>query len=384
MKTGKITYLDYNATTPVDPEVLEAMIPYFTSNFANASSQTHFPGRFAAAAVENARSQVAEFLEADPSEIVFTSGSTEAINLAIRGVARTYHSKGNHIITWQTEHKAVLDTCDYLEKKGFNITKLPVNREGLPDLELYEKSLSSETILTVVMLANNETGVVMPVDSISAIARANGGFVFCDATQAAGKMHFNISETGADLLCISAHKIYGPKGTGVLYVSRKNPRVKLSPLLYGGGHENGMRAGTLNVTGIAGLGKACELAKKRIWEDTAQMSKSRTLIEQILTTNGPGYVNGNIKNRLPNTSNICFSSIRASSLIAALPHLAMATGSACTSALASPSHVLKAMGLSEEEAYSSVRISVGRQTTIQEVLEAGNAILHAIDKLKGI
>lgn len=384
MKSPYHIYLDFNATTPVDPQVLEFMMPFFSEHFANASSKTHFEGRQAGETVEIARNQVASFLGAEPSEIIFTSGATESINLAIRGVAEAYKSKGRHIITWETEHKAVLDTCNFLEQSGYIITKLPVDREGLPDLELFKQALTEKTILVAVMLANNETGVIMPVNEISRISHAHGSLVFCDATQAAGKLRIDVNETCADLLSISAHKMYGPKGTGALFVRRKNPRVVIQPLIFGGGHENGMRAGTYNVPGIAGMGKACEVTAAGLWEDASRTSKLRTLLEQVITDNGLGYVNGSIRNRIPNTTNVCFPGIKASSLISSLPQIALATGSACTSALPSPSHVLRAMGLTESEAHASVRLSVGRITTLEEVNIAAEMIRNSVKKLKGI
>jgi cysteine desulfurase len=374
MDALKNIYLDYNATTPVDEFVLQDMLPFFSIQFANASSKTHFAGRMVSEAVERARNQTAHFLGAENGEIVFTSGSTESINLAIRGAAENYKSKGNHIITWQTEHKAVIDTCHYLENNGFQITRLSVDREGLPDLQDLEKAITTETILIAVMLANNETGVIMPVEQISKIAHDHNCIVFCDATQAAGKIRIDVNELHVDLLCISAHKMHGPKGTGVLFVRRKNPRVSIKPILFGGGHENGLRAGTLNVPGIVGLGKACEVANETMWEDSSRISKLRTSFEQIIITNVTGYVNGSIKHRLPNTTNICFPGIKSSSFITALPHLALATGSACTSALTSPSHVLIAMGLNETDALSSIRFSFGKFNTEEEIKIACDSI----------
>lgn len=380
-KTSAI-YLDYNATTPVDPAVVEAMLPYFTTHFANAASNSHFPGKIIRDIVADARNEMAENLACEPGELIFTSGATESINLAIKGVAETYASRGNHIITWATEHKAVLDSCKTLAKKGLEITVLPVNREGKPDLEELQKTIRPTTILICMMLANNETGVIMPVAEVSEIAHQAGVLFFCDATQAPGKMRLQIHETGADLLCISAHKFYGPKGIGALYVKRKQPRVHLSPLFDGGGHENGLRSGTLNVPGIIGMSKALTIANDRYWDDTTNYSRLRTLLEQMVTYNELGFVNGSLKDRLPNTSNICFQGIKASSLLSALPNLALATGSACSSALPEPSHVLTAMGLTENEAYASVRFSLGRYTTEAEIMEAGMALRENILRLK--
>lgn len=357
------------------------MTPYFMRKFANAASTTHVPGREAAVAVEEARIRVAEYLNCEPNEIIFTSGSTESINQAISGVAEIYKPKGKHIITWATEHKAVLESCLRLKEKGFEISVLPVNRDGLPDLEIFKKCLTKETILVCAMMANNETGTLMPVREIADIAHANDALVFCDATQAPGKMRVDVRDAGTDLMCISSHKMYGPKGCGALYLRRKSPRVKISSLIVGGGHENGLRSGTLNVPAIVGMGKAASLCAEKYWEDMTHLSEMRTLLEQMLTTNGRGYVNGSIKNRIPNTTNLCFPGIRASELISKIPQLAMATGSACSSALPEPSHVLKAMGLTDADCYSSVRLSVGRNTTREEIMTAANRLIIEMESL---
>lgn len=382
MISSERIYLDHNATTPVDREVLEAMLPWFSEKFGNAASRTHLSGRLAAEAVENSRSYIADFIGASSSEIVFTSGSTESVNLAIKGAASAYCKKGNHIITWQTEHKAVLDTCGRLELSGFDVTYLPVNREGLPDLTELENAITPKTILISMMMVNNETGVIMTVKEAAEIAHANGSLFFTDATQAAGKLRIDVNELGADLLCISAHKMYGPKGTGILYVRRKNPRVHLDPLIDGGGHENGIRSGTLNVPGIIGMQKAAEVCIRRYWDDSSMISKLRTLLEQILTDDGFGYINGSVRNRIYNTTNICFPGIRASELMTRLPEIEFSSGSACSSALPAPSHVLTAMGLTEEQAYSSVRFSLGRMNSMEAVLEAGSKIKTTIENLR--
>lgn len=360
-------YLDYNATTPVDREVLEAMMPWFSQHFANAASRSHLPGRKAGEAVEHARESLARFIGASAQEIVFTSGSTESINLALKGAAEIRKNIGNHIITWTTEHKAVLDTCKRLEQSGFSISILPVGRDGLPDLDLLQQTMTDQTILVVMMMVNNETGVIMPVSQAAAIAHSKNALFFSDATQATGKIPVNVNGSGIDMLCLSAHKMYGPKGTGLLYLRRKNPRVTLSPLFDGGGHENGLRPGTLNVPGIIGMQKAAELIEENHWEETAHISSLRTLLEQQLTEKGRAFVNGSIRHRVCNTTNLCFPGIKASELITRLPQLAFSTGSACSSALPSPSHVLLAMGLSESEAYASVRLSLGRMTTEEEI-----------------
>lgn len=379
MSANSLIYLDYNSTTPVDPEVLNYMLPYFTASFANPASATHAAGRQIAEVITSSRQTIAEFIGCEPGELIFTSGSTESINLAIKGVANRYREKGRHIITWQTEHRAVLDVCKNLEASGFLLSYLPVDREGMADAELYEKTIRPETILTIMMLANNETGVIQPVQQFADIAHKHNSLIFCDATQAAGKMRIDVNELHVDLLCISAHKMYGPKGTGALFIRRKNPRVALEPFIHGGGHESGLRSGTLNVPGITGMAKAAELATQKYWEETAKLSALRTVAEQLLTTNGIGYVNGSVKNRLPNTTNICFPGKKAESLLIKLPQLALATGSACSSALPEPSHVLKAMGLTDDEAYSSIRFSMGRFTTAEEIHETVNLILPLLN-----
>lgn len=375
-------YLDYNSTTPVDPQVLEAMLPYFTKKFGNAASKIHSFGWQAEEAVEHARGQIAAFINAGKEEIIFTSGATEAINLALKGVFENYSSKGNHIITVKTEHKAVLDTCNYLEHKGAGITYLNVDSEGIIDPADLEKSITDKTILAAVMLANNETGVIQPVNKIAEICRKNKIFFFCDATQAAGKIRINAEESNIDLLCLSAHKFYGPKGIGALFIRRKNPRVMPSPLIHGGGHERGFRSGTLNVPAIAGFGKACEIASLQLWEESARLSKLRTLLEQKLTDRGNAYINGSIRNRIPNTTNISFKGTSSNLLIKALADIAVAAGSACSSANAEPSHVLKAMGLSDDMANASIRFSLGRFTKEEEINFAIGKITTAIAEMK--
>jgi cysteine desulfurase len=375
-------YLDYNATTPVDKRVLEAMTPFFSEHFGNAASKTHRFGWIAADAVNAAREQVADLINCTEQEIIFTSGATEAINLAIKGVWELYKSKGNHIVTVQTEHKAVLDTCKALEKKGATVTYLPVGRDGLIDLEELEKAITKETILVAVMYANNETGVLQPVQEIANIVHRNGSIFMSDGTQAVGKINVNVQEDGIDLLCISAHKFYGPKGVGALYVRRKNPRVSLQALLDGGGHERGLRSGTLNVTGIVGLGSAAELAKAEMWDNGSRISKLRTHLEQHLLDMGNVYINGSTRYRLYNVTNIAFTGIKADELIVKLSDIAVATGSACTSALPEPSHVLKAMGLSEGLAYGSVRFSFGQGTTIEETNYVLAEVKAAVENLR--
>lgn len=378
----KPIYLDYNATTPVDKRVLETMLPYFSEKFGNASSRMHAFGWIAEDAVKTARLQVANLLNCIEQEIVFTSGSTEAINLAIKGVWENYQTKGKHIITVKTEHKAVLDTCKALERKGADITYLSVDREGLIDLQELKNTLRPDTILVAVMYANNETGVIQPIKQIADLVHSNKSIFLCDATQAIGKINIDVEEERIDLMCISAHKLYGPKGVGALYVRRKDPRVTLFPQIDGGGHERGLRSGTLNVTGIVGLGKACELAKQEMWEDAARISKLRTKLEQQLCTSENVFINGSTKHRLFNTTNICFHGIRSETIINKIPTIAVAMGSACTSALEEPSHVLKAMAVNDEDSYSSIRFSLGKYTTEEEINEVVETLIKVLNEIK--
>ena len=366
-------YLDYNATTPVDDRVLEAMLPYFSTQFGNASSKTHSFGWTAKDAVEKSRQEVADLLNCIPQEIIFTAGATESINIAIKSVAEIYVNKGKHIVTAATEHKAVLDTCEYLEKKGYSITVLPVNREGNIDLKELESSITPQTILVCIMFANNETGVIHPIEEIANIVHEKGSIFMCDATQAVGKIKVDVQQYNIDLLAMSAHKMYGPKGVGALFIRRKNPRVTIAAQTHGGGHENGLRSGTLNVPGIVGLGMACKIAEEEMWENSIKLSRLRTTLEQGFVELGNIFVNGDIRNRLANVSNLCFTVIKADRLISKTPTIAVATGSACSSAIASPSHVLKAMGLSDEMAYASVRFSLGKNNTQEEIIATLNS-----------
>lgn len=375
-------YLDFNSTTPVDPRVLETMFPYFSNHFGNAASRTHAFGWAAAQAVDEGRAQVAALLNCEAQEIIFTSGATESINLVIKGVFEAYHSKGAHIITTATEHKAVLDTCASLIEKGAEVSLLSVDREGLVDPEELKKLIRPDTILVAVMLANNETGVIQPVKELAEITHANGSIFFSDTTQAIGKMRFDVQELGIDLCCVSAHKIYGPKGIGALFVRRKNPRVSLVPLIDGGGHERGLRSGTLNVTGIVGLGKAAEIASAESWDEAMRLSTWRTRLEQKIQDCGDVFINGSIRDRLPNTTSLSIAGIKADQLISCLPGFAIATGSACTSDIPEPSHVLRAMGISETLAYGSIRISLGRTTTEAETQAAGKEICNLIGELR--
>jgi cysteine desulfurase len=365
-----LTYLDYNSTTPVDEKVLEEMLPYFSNKFGNASSKTHIFGWEAEAAVELSRQRCADFIGAESSEIIFTSGATESINLALRGIAKAYKIGGNHIITCATEHKAVLDTCHDLSKEGFTITYLGVNRDGLIDLHELEAAITPSTIMVAIMMANNETGVIQDVEQIGLICRKHQVVFFSDITQAAGKIRLDVNDLNIDVACLSAHKFYGPKGVGALYVRRKNPRVKVVPIQTGGGHESGIRSGTLNVPGIVGLGKACEIAAENLWDYGMKTSKLRILLEQGLEIVDGVCINGSIKNRLPNTTNLTFKSIGAKELMSSFPDFAFSTGSACSSALPEPSHVLRAMGISEEDAKKTVRFSLGKFTTEAEIRTA--------------
>jgi cysteine desulfurase len=360
-------YLDHNATTPVDERVLETMLPYFSLHFGNAASNSHSYGWVAKEAVETARQQVATLINCLPQELIFTSGATESVNLAIKSVAEVYATKGKQIVTVATEHAAVLDSCLNLEQKGYQLTVLPVDREGHIDLQQLENAITQETILVCIMSANNETGVLHPMEEISKIVHSKNSLLLCDATQAVGKIIVDVQQQGIDLLALSAHKLYGPKGVGALYVRRKDPRVSLVAQIHGGGHERGLRSGTLNVPGIVGLGKAAEIAAAEMWDNAARISRLRTILEQHIQDLGNVYINGDIRNRLPNTTNLAIAGIKAEQLISKMPRLAMATGSACSSALPQPSHVLKAIGLSDEMAYASLRLSLGKNTSQEDI-----------------
>lgn len=376
-------YLDNNATTPCDPRVVEAMLPYFTSVFGNAASRHHAFGWKAEEAVDFARQQVASLIGAEPQEIVFTSGATEANNLAIKGVFEMYAGKGNHIITTAIEHKAVLDTCAHLEKLGAEVTYISVHRNGLVNLEELEAAIRPTTILISVMYANNETGTVMPVKKISAIARKHGVLFFTDAAQAAGKIPVKVNEDGVDLLSISAHKLYGPKGVGALYVRRKDPRVRLTAQMDGGGHERGLRSGTLNVPGIVGLGKACELCATEMKEEAGRLVLLRDKLRSALLGLEETRLNGDPEMVLPQVVNVSFNYVEGKMLMLGFTkELAVSSGSACTSASPEPSYVLKAMGVGDELAYSSFRFALGRFTTDEEVDYAIEKIREAVQKLR--
>jgi cysteine desulfurase len=361
-----IVYLDNNATTPIDPRVLEAMMPYFSNNFANASS-VHKLGINANNSVKRARFQVSNLLGAEPNEIVFTSGSTEAINIAIKGIAENYAAKGKHIVTSSTEHSAVLDTCKYLETKGYEITYLPVKANGIIDLSELKNVLRNDTILVCIMYVNNETGVLQPVNEISQLTHAAGAFYMCDATQAVGKIEVNVDELGIDLLCMSGHKFYAPKGIGALYVRQGINPVKLTALFQGGGHENGLRSGTLNVPGIVALGCACEIARDEMKQVAERIFIMRNKLENELLKISGTFLNGKTENRIFNVSNICFPGFDANVMIGRMKNVAVSNGSACSSATIEPSHVLTAMGLNDDDAFASIRFSLGRFNTENEI-----------------
>ena len=378
-------YLDYNATTPCDPQVLEAMLPWFTEKFGNAASRSHLFGWEAAEAVNIGREQIASLIGASPKEIIFTSGATESDNLAIKGVFEMYAAKGNHIITVQTEHKAVLDSCDHIEKMGGQVTYLSVDKNGLINTEELEAAITGKTILITVMYANNETGLIQPIPEIARIAKKHGIIFFTDATQALGKIPVNVLEDGMDLMAMSAHKIYGPKGVGALYVRRKDPRVRLTAQMNGGNHEAGFRSGTLNVPGIIGFGKACELASRLQPAESDFISTLRNHLEDSLLSLPGSIRNGPENGRLPQVSNLQFNNCLSSDLMISLnKYIAIASGSACSSASPEPSHVLIAMGLSEKEAHHSLRFSLGRFTTKEELDFAIPKIRQEVERLNRV
>ncbi|GGH05792.1 IscS subfamily cysteine desulfurase [Mucilaginibacter phyllosphaerae] len=377
-------YLDNNATTPMDPRVLEAMLPYFNEKFGNAASRNHPFGWVAEEGVDYAREQVAKLIGASEKEIIFTSGATESDNLAIKGVFEMYKEKGNHIITAVTEHKAVLDACKHVEKLGGKVTYLAVKEDGLVDLEVLEAAMTPETILVSIMYGNNEIGVIQPVKEIAAIAHKYGALFMTDATQAVGKISVDVNRDGIDLLALSAHKMYGPKGVGALYVRRKGPRVKVTAQMDGGGHERGMRSGTLNVPGIVGLGKACEIAGAEMASEAIRLSALRDKLESALTVLEESYVNGNVEHRLPHVANISFKYVEGEGLMMAMKDLAVSSGSACTSASLEPSYVLKSLGLSDDLAHSSIRFGLGRFTTEEEVDYAVEVTKTAVTNLRNM
>ena len=376
-------YMDNHATTPLDPRVLEAMMPYLTNKFGNAASRNHQYGWEAEEAVEEARKQIAALIGADPREIVITSGATESDNLAVKGVAYMYREKGDHIITAVTEHKAILDTCKHLEKDGFRVTFLPVNNKGLVDLDDLKNAITDKTVLISIMTANNEVGVIQDVKEIGRIARERGVLFHTDAVQAAGKVPFDVNAMNIDIASLSAHKMYGPKGVGALYVRRRNPRVLLTPIIDGGGHERGMRSGTLNVPGIVGFGKAAELARTDFAKESAEMfrlrEKLRTTFERELDEI---YINGDLEKRLPGNLNMSFAYVEGESLLMGINDIAVSSGSACTSASLEPSYVLKALGVGEDLAHTSIRFGVGRFNTEEEVDYVAQRVIETVRRLR--
>ncbi|KXK40664.1 MAG: IscS subfamily cysteine desulfurase [Saprospiraceae bacterium] len=386
MTTTRHIYLDNNATTPVDPRVIEAMLPYFYEIPGNPASRNHPFGWDAEEAVDYAREQIAALINVDPKEIVFTSGATEADNLALKGVFEMYASKGNHIITVKTEHKAVLDSCKKIEKMGGQVTYLNVNRDGLIDLGALEAAITDKTILVSVMWANNETGVIQPMKEIGDICKKHGVLFMSDATQAVGKIPVDPKAVGVHLMAFSSHKMYGPKGVGALFVNRKNPRVKVTAQMDGGGHERGMRSGTLNVPGIVGFGKAAEIAKNEMQQDAERLSKLRDKMEKAFQDQlEEVYVNGNIEHRMPHTCNVSFKHVEGEGLMMTFnQNVAVSSGSACTSASLEPSYVLVALGLGDDLAHSSIRFSLGRFTTEEEVDYAIKAVVDGVNHMRDL
>jgi cysteine desulfurase len=375
--------MDNHATTPVDPRVFEAMRPYFTEVFGNAASRNHSFGWEAEEAVEKARKQVADLIGATAKEIVFTSGATESNNLAIKGVAEMYAEKGNHIITAATEHKCVLDSCKHLEKQGCRVTYLPVGQDGLIDLDMLREAITDKTILISIMYANNEIGVIQPVAGIARIAKEKGVLFHTDGVQAVGKIPVDVTRDGIHLMSLSAHKIYGPKGVGALYVRRKAPRVQLTAQMDGGGHERGMRSGTLNVTGIVGLGAACAICQRDMPEESVRLRGLRDkLMDKLMTELDAVYVNGSLEHRLPHNLNISFAYVEGESLLMGINDVAVSSGSACTSATLEPSYVLKALGAGDDLAHSSIRFGLGRFNTEEEVDYVGDKVVDVVRKLR--
>ena len=375
-------YLDNQATTPLDPKVFSAMEPWFTEKFGNASSRNHTYGWEAEEAVEIARESVAATIGALPKEIIFTSGATEANNIALQGAAKSYQDQGRHIITVKTEHKAVMDVCQHLSKDGFDITYLPVDKDGILDLNKFETAIRDDTILASVMHVNNEIGVIQPIKELGAICKNKGIIFHVDAAQSMGKLVINVDDMGIDLLSISAHKLYGPKGVGALYVRRKNPRVQLQPIMFGGGHERGLRSGTLPVPNIVGLGKACDIAADVMIEENLRISQLRdSLLRGIRAENPNASINGSMEHRVAGNLNMSFPGANNEAIIAAVPDIAISSGSACTTSTMEPSHVLLALGMSKNEVYSSLRFGIGRFNTEGEIQIAVKSINNCMKKL---
>src|SRR6201987_3842303 len=376
-------YFDNHATTQVDPRVVQAMLPYFTEKFGNAASRNHPFGWAGEEAVENARSQVASLIGATPKEIIFTSGATESDNLMIKGVAEMYREKGNHIITQAIEHKAVLDTCKRLEKYGFRVTYLPVQKDGRIDLDDLKRAMDDKTILVTIMSANNEIGVLQPVAEIGKLCHERGVIFHTDATQAIGKVPFDVNKQNIDLMSISGHKMYGPKGVGALYVRRKNPRVQISAIIDGGGHERGMRSGTLNVPGIVGLGKACAIAQEEMPQESFRLAGLRNrLRDRIMNRLDEAYINGSTEHRLPGNLNISFAYVKGESLLMGINDIAVSSGSACRSAPMKPSYVLKPLGAGDALAHSSIRFGIGRFNTEAEVDYVAERVVDTVNRLR--
>jgi cysteine desulfurase len=378
-------YMDYHATTPMDPRVFEAMKPYFLQTFGNAASRNHSFGWEAEEAVEKSRKQIASLIGATAKEIVFTSGATESNNLALKGVAEMYAEKGNHIITAATEHKAILDTCKRLEKHGVRVTYLPVQQNGLVDLEQVQAAITDKTVLISIMYANNEIGVIQPIAELGKIAKSKGALLHTDATQAVGKVPVNVIKDNIDLMSMSGHKMYGPKGVGALYVRRKSPRVQITAQMDGGGHERGMRSGTLNVPGIVGLGEACALCQAEMTEESKRMAFLRDkLMNKLQSELDETYINGTMEHRLPNNLNISFAYVEGESLLMGINDIAVSSGSACTSATLEPSYVLKALGAGDDLAHSSIRFGLGRFNTEEEVDYVAAKVIDVVKKLRDL
>jgi cysteine desulfurase len=376
-------YMDNHATTPMDPRVLEEMLPYFTDKFGNAASRNHSFGWAAEEGTETARERIAKLVGATTKEIIFTSGATESDNLAIKGVAEMYREKGNHIITAVTEHKAVLDTCKRLEKNGYRVTYLPVQKDGLIDLGDLKRAMDDKTILVSIMFANNEIGVLQPVAEIGKLCHERGVIFHTDATQAIGKVPVDVIKQNIDLASISGHKMYGPKGVGALYVRRKNPRVQISAIIDGGGHERGMRSGTLNVPGIVGLGKACAIAQEDMPQESCRLAGLRNrLRDRIMNRLDEAYINGSTEHRLPGNLNISFAYVEGESLLMGINDIAVSSGSACTSATLEPSYVLKALGTGDDLAHSSIRFGIGRFNTEAEVDYVADRVIETVERLR--
>ena len=374
-------YLDYSATTPIDPRVAEKMIPFLTEKFGNPASRSHSYGWEAEEAVENARAEVARLINADPKEIIWTSGATESDNLAIKGAAHFYQSRGKHLITVKTEHKAVLDTCRELEREGFEVTYLPVQENGLIDLEVFKAAIRPDTIVVSVMFVNNEIGVIQDIPAIGDICREKGIIFHVDATQAPGKVRIDLNELKVDLMSLSAHKVYGPKGIGALYVRRK-PRVRLEAQMHGGGHERGFRSGTLATHQIVGMGEAFRIAREEMDEEQARIARLRDRMWNGIKDMEEVYINGDLEHRVPNNLNVSFNFVEGESLIMAIKELAVSSGSACTSASLEPSYVLRALGRNDELAHSSIRFTLGRFTTEEEIDFAVKLLNDKIGKLR--